>query len=81
MSTLDRDECASNKANKQLDRAIVNGFQEKLFRLELNYAKRLKVLEICYKKKLDDLQRKFKKFSAEMDVSGICWTLKAMSDI
>lgn len=72
MSTLDRDECASNKANKQLDRAIVNGIQEKLFRLEVNYAKRLKVQEICYKKKFDDLQRKFKELSVDMDVSGNC---------
>lgn len=70
MNTLDRNEHATNKAGSQLDRAIVNGMQEKLFRLELNYAKRLKVQEICFKKKLDDLQRKFKEFSSEMEVSS-----------
>lgn len=69
LNTLDRDECASNKTDNSLDRAIVNGIQEKLFRLELNYAKRLKVQEICYKKKLDDFQHRFKEYSTEMDVS------------
>lgn len=72
MNTLERNEFATNKAASQLDRAIVNGMQEKLFRLELNYAKRLKVQEICFKKKLDDLQRTFKELSSEMEVRSVC---------
>lgn len=70
--SLDYDECLSNRTNNDLDQdAFVNSIQDKLFRIQVDYAKRLKIQEICYKKKFSDLQRNIKELNRQMEVSGM----------
>lgn len=68
--SIDYDDCVATERNGRLEEAVINGIQEKLFRMEIDYAKRLKIQEICFKKKFTDLQAENKNFSHKMDVSN-----------
>lgn len=52
-----------------MNNAFADNIQEKLFRLEVNYAKRLKIQQICFEKKLSGLQKNIKELTSEMEVS------------
>lgn len=70
--SLEYDECLLNRANNELDLdAFVNSVQDKLFRMQVDYTKRIKIQEICYKKKSSDLQRTIKDLKRQMEVRNI----------
>lgn len=52
-----------------MNNAFADNIQEKLFRLEVTYAKRLKIQQICFEKKLSGLQKNIKELTSEMEVS------------
>lgn len=66
---MDDVDCLSNGTANVTEPAVVNNIQEKLLRMESDYAKRLKIQEICYKKKLSDLQRNNMDLNRQMQVS------------
>lgn len=61
-------DCLSNSMTNVAEPSVVNNIQEKLLRMESDYAKRMKIQEICYKKKLSDVQKNMD-FSHKIDVS------------
>lgn len=63
-------DCLSNSMTNVAEPSVVNNIQEKLLRMESDYAKRMKIQEICYKKKLSDVQKNMD-FSHKIDVSII----------
>lgn len=70
--SLAYDEYSSNRVNNDLEQdEFVNSIQEKLLRMQVDYAKRLKIKEICYKKKFSDLQKNIKELVHQMDVSFV----------
>lgn len=48
---------------------MVNNIQQKLIRMENDYAKRMKIHDICYKKKLSDLKKSINELNRQMEVS------------
>lgn len=65
----DEEDCLSNGTANVAETAVVNNIQEKLLRMETDYAKRMKIQEICYKKKLSDFQRNIMELNRQMQVS------------
>ncbi|XP_055302935.1 uncharacterized protein LOC129568714 isoform X2 [Sitodiplosis mosellana] len=57
----------SNGTTNVVQPPVVNGIQEKLNRMENDYAKRMKIQEICYKKKLSELQRNIMDLNRRME--------------
>lgn len=68
--SLDYDECVRSRATNDLEQdALVNSIQNKLFRMQVDYAKRFKIQDLCYKKKFSDFQKKIKELNRQMEVS------------
>lgn len=64
------EECLSNAtANVTTTSSVVNNVQQKLIRMENDYAKRMKIHDICYKKKLSDLKKSINELNRQMEVS------------
>lgn len=51
--------------------AFVSSVQDKLFRMQADYTKQIKIQEICYKKKSSDLQRTIKTLKRQIEVRNI----------
>lgn len=71
LKSLEHDDCLTNKTSNQLNNAFADSIQDKLFRLEVSYAKRLKIQQICFETKLSGLRKNIKELTSEMEVSGI----------
>lgn len=61
----------SNETANLAQPTVVNNIREKLLRMQNDYAKRMKIHEICYKKKLSDLQTSIMELNRQMEVSVI----------
>lgn len=61
--------CLANNTTNATQPTVVGSIQEKLLRLEIDYAKRFKIQEICYKKKLNDLQKNIMELNRQIDGS------------
>lgn len=70
----DDEDCVSNGTTNAVETTIVNNvqpIQEKLLCMERDYVKRMKIQEICYKKKLNHLQKNIMDLKRQMDVSVV----------